>query len=100
MKRLLAVIASSVFAAGVTAADFYHGFSGDGNSDLSTQRYSADDFSGVQPSVGDSVDRYHGLADGNSDLFKSNLTARTDSGNDPDIYRGFSGNSDLEFWGP
>jgi len=99
MKRLLAVIASNVFAAGVSATDFYHGL-GDGNSDLSTQRYSADDFSGVQPSVGDSVDRYHGLADGNSDLFKSNRTARTDSGNDPDIYRGFSGNSDLEFWGP
>ena len=99
MKRLLAVIASSVFAAGVSAGDFYHDFSA-GNSDLSTQHLSAEDFSAVQPSVGDSVDRYHGLADGNSDLFKSDRTARTESGKDPNIYRGFSGNSDLEFWGP
>ena len=99
MKRLLAVIASSVFAAGVSAGNFYHDFSA-GNADLSTQRLNAEDFTGVQPSVGDSVDRYHGLADGNPDLFKSNRAAKTESGNAPNIYRGFSGNSDLELWGP
>ncbi len=94
MKRLLAVIASSFFAAGVSAADIYHGL-GDGNSDLSTQRVSAEDFTGVQPSVGDSVDRYQGWADGNPDLFKASGT--TNSSDDPDIYMSVSGNPDLQF---
>jgi hypothetical protein len=97
MKRLLAVIASSFFAAGVSAADIYHGL-GDGNSDLSTQRLSADDFAGAQPSVGDSVERYQGWAEGNPDLFKASGT--TTSSDDPDIYMGVSGNPDLEVWGP
>ena len=99
MKRLVAVVASSIFAAGVNAADFYSGL-GDGNSDLSAQRLSAEDFSGVQPSVGDSVARYHGWASGNPDLFKARRSGQTDSGNDPNIYRGLSGNPDLQFWGP
>ena len=97
MKRLLAVIASSIFAAGVSAADIYHGF-GDGNSDLTTQRLSAEDFTGVQPGVGDSVARYQGLAEGNPDLFKASGT--TKSTDDPDIYMSVSGNPDLELWGP
>ena len=99
MKRLLAVIASSVFAAGVSAADIYHGF-GDGNTDLSGQRASATDFVGVQPGVGDSVDRYHGWADGNSDLFKADNSGPADSGADPNIYKGIASNPDLELWGP
>ena len=70
MKRLLAVMASSFFVAGVSATDIYHGL-GDGNSDLSTPRLSASDFAGVQPGVGDSVSRYQGWADGNPDLFKA-----------------------------
>ena len=99
MKRLLAVIVSSFFAAGVSATDWY-GDVTDGNSDLSNPRVSAEDFSGVQPSVGDSVSRYHGLAQGNPDLFRAGRVARTDSVKDPDIYKGFSGDSDLEIWGP
>ena len=99
MKRLLAVIASSVFAVGVSAADFYHGF-GTGNSDLPTQRLGAQDFAGVQPSVGDSVNRYQGWADGNPDLFMADRSGPRDSGDDPNIYRGISGNPDLQFWGP
>ena len=99
MKRLIAVIASSVFAAGVSAADFYHGL-GAGNSDLSNQSLSAEDFAGAQPSVGDSVNRYQGFADGNPDLFMADRGGPSDSGDDPNIYRGISGNPDLEFWGP
>ena len=99
MKRLLAVIASSLFVAGVSAADIYYGV-GVGNSDLSTQRLNAQDFAGVQPSVGDSVDRYQGWAEGNPDLFLADRSGPSDSGDDPDIYRGISGNPDLQFWGP
>jgi hypothetical protein len=46
------------------------------------------------------VNRYQGLADGNPDLFTANRGGPSDSGDDPNIYRGISGNPDLEFWGP
>jgi hypothetical protein len=96
MKRLYAVIASSFFAAGVSAAGFYSGLD-QGNSDLSAQRVSAADFAGVQPSIGDSVDRYHGLAEGNPDLFKADRSGPNGDTSDPDFYHGFSGNPDLGF---
>lgn len=99
MKNLAAAIATTFIATGINAADIYHGL-GDGNSDLSTNRLSAQDFVGVQPSVGDSVERYQGLAAGNPDLFVADLSGPTDSGDDPDIYKGISGNPDLQFWGP
>ena len=62
-----------------------------------TQRLSAQDFARVQPIIGDSVSRYHGLAEGNPDLLKSDRSGTTDSGKDPDIYMGLSGNPDLQF---
>lgn len=96
MKRLLAMIASSVFAAGVSAADIYYGL-GDGNSDLSTERLSAEDFAGVQPGVGDSVDRYQGWADGNEDLFKADRSGPSGATSNPDIYMELGGNPDLQF---
>jgi hypothetical protein len=96
MKRLIATIASSLFAAGVSAADIYHEL-GKGNSDLPTQSLSAADFVGVQPSTGDSVSRYHGWEEGNPDLFKTEGSGMTEAGKDPDIYKGLGGNSDLEF---
>ena len=99
MKRLLAVMVSSVFAAAVSGADIYHGF-GAGNSDLTTQRLAADDFTGVQPSVGDSVNRYHGWGKGNPDLFAADRSDPSGSVDDPDIYKSISGNPDLELWGP
>jgi len=99
MKKFAAAIVTTLFATGINAADIYYGL-GDGNSDLSTQRFSADDFSGVQPSVGDSVKRYQGWAEGNPDLFVADTGGPTDSGDDPDIYKGISGNPDLQFWGP
>lgn len=96
MKTIFTTVAATLFAANINAIEIYHGLA-EGNSDLSTQRLSAADFVGVQPSVGDSVDRYHGWADGNPDLFKSDPSNPTDTGDDPDIYRGASGNPDLSF---
>ena len=69
MKTIITAIAASLFTAGVSAADIYHGLA-EGNSDLSPWAAEAHDFTGVQPSVGDSFDRYHGFADGNPDLFQ------------------------------
>ncbi len=96
MKTAITTIAATLFAANVSATEIYHGLA-NGNSDLSTQRVSAEDFVGVQPSVGDSVDRYRGWADGNPDLFKSNQSSPTDSGERPDIYMNLRGNPDLLF---
>ena len=96
MKRLLAVIASSFFAAGVSAAGFYSGLD-EGNSDLSTQRVSAEDIAGVQPSVGDSTNRYQGWARGNPDLFKADRSGPNGATTDPDIYQSQGGNPDLQF---
>ena len=95
MKTIITA-AAILFAANVSAADIYRGF-GEGNTDLSTPRLSAEDFVGVQPSVGDSVDRYHGLADGNADLFKGDGDQSIESTGRPDIYGNVSGNPDLRF---
>lgn len=95
MKTIITA-AAALFAANISASDFYHGLE-EGNSDLYTAPVSAADFTGVQPSIGDSADRYHGLADGNSDLFKTDRGSRTESTEDPDIYRGLGGNPDLRF---
>ena len=52
----------------------------------------------MQPCVGDSLNRYHGLDDGNADLFKADQsTGLTDSGYAPDIYMGIAGNPDFHF---
>ena len=96
MKTIITAIAASLFAVSVNATDFYNGLDA-GNPDLSTQRVSASDFVGVQPGVGDSLNRYHGLDDGNADLFKADNSGRTDSGDAPDIYMGIAGNADLNF---
>ena len=96
MKTIITTVAATLFAANINAIEIYHDF-GVGNSDLSPQRVSTEDFAGMQPSVGDSVDRYHGLADGNPDLFKADRSGPTDTGDNPDIYRGLSGNPDLSF---
>ncbi len=96
MKTIITAAAATLFAVTASAADFYQGLD-QGNSDLSAQLPSAGDFAGVQPSIGDSVDRYHGWADGNPDLFKADVSSHTKSGNDPDIYKSLSGNPDLQF---
>jgi hypothetical protein len=96
MKTIITAAAATLFAANISASDFYHGLE-NGNSDLSTQRVSADDFTGVQPSVGDSVSRYHGWDDGNPDLFKGDGSQSRSSTGRPDIYMNVSGNPDLQF---
>ena len=96
MKRLLAVIATSFFAVGVSANDVYGSF-GQGNSDVSDQHPPHDHMVAAQPSVGDSFDRYQGLAYGNPDLFKAVRLGPNGDTSDPDIYHGVGGNSDLQF---
>jgi hypothetical protein len=97
MKTIITTAAAALFAANVGAVEIYDLFVA-GNPDASTQRVtSAEDFAGVQPSIGDSVDRYHGWAEGNPDLFNSRGSGPADSGDDPDIYKGVSGNPDLHF---
>lgn len=96
MKTVITTIAATLFTVSVNAADVYHGLDV-GNSDLSTPRLSAKDFAGVQPGIGDSVNRYHGLADGNGDLFKADRNGSTAGSDDPDIYSNLSGNSDLAY---
>ena len=95
MKTIITV-AAVLFAANLSAADVYRGLE-EGNSDLSNPRLSADDFVGEQPSIGDSVERYHGFADDNSDLFKGDGSRTTNSSGQPDIYINASGNPDLSF---
>ena len=51
----------------------------------------------MQPSIGDSVERYRGFADGNPDLFKTDGTQERPSTGQPDIYMNVSGNPDLSF---
>jgi hypothetical protein len=94
--KTITTIAAALFAANVSAFDIYYDL-GEGNSDLSAERISAEDFVGVQPSIGDSVERYHGWADGNPDLFQVDFSGPTDSGDNPDIYMVFSGSPDLQY---
>ena len=53
--------------------------------------------SNTQPSIGDSVSRYHGWAEGNPDLFKADRSGSSGSTSDPDIYKNVSDNPDLQF---
>ena len=96
MKTIITTAAAALFAANVGAVEIYHGLE-EGNSDLNTHRVSANDFAGVQPSIGDSVSRYQGWADGNPDLFKADGAQERPSTGRPDIYMNVSGNPDLHF---
>ena len=95
MKTIMTA-AAVLFAANVSATDYYYGM-GEGNQELHTQRMSASDFVDVQPGIGDSFDPYHGLADGNVDLFKGDGTQSIESTGRPDIYGNVSRNPDLDF---
>ena len=96
MKTIITAAAAALFAANVSAVEIYQGFA-DGNLDVTTQRASANEYAGVQPSVGDSVSRYQGWAEGNPDLFKADRSGSNGAGSDPDIYMGLGGNPDLQF---
>jgi hypothetical protein len=94
--KSITTLAAALFATQVSAIEIYYDL-GEGHPDLSAERITAEDFAGVQPSVGDSVDRYHGWAEGNPDLFQVDRSGPTDSGNDPDIYMNLHENPDLHF---
>ena len=69
-------VAATLFtaaAAAVSAADVYHGFAG--NPDL-VRQYNAVETTAMQPGIGSEIDRYHGVADRNADLF--NVSRRTE----------------------
>jgi hypothetical protein len=69
MKTITTIVAA-LFAGNVSAFDIYYGL-GKGNPDLSTERLSAEDFAGVQPSIGDSVDLRRHSSVGSSNSRKS-----------------------------
>jgi len=93
---IITTVAATLFTAAATAsaADVYQGFAG--NPDL-VRQYNAVASVAVQPAVGSDIDRYHGLADGNADLFNVMIDGPTNSGNAPQIYSGAQGNPDLAF---
>lgn len=102
MKTITTTLTATLFslaAAGVSAADVYQGLSA-GHPDLSSQPAGIEDGFGVSataPGVGSQIDRYHGIADGNADLFNVRLQGPSDSGERPNIYGGAQGNPDLSF---
>lgn len=97
MKTIATAIAASLFAVSVSASDIYHGFAG--NPDLYDGYVSSmDDISATRPGIGDSFDRYHGLSDGNPDLFGDvNSGVLRRSSGPANVYHGFEiGNPDLQ----
>ena len=89
-------VAATLFtaAATVSAANVYQGFAG--NPDL-VRQYNAVETTAVQPGIGSDIDRYHGIADGNADLFNVMLDGQRSSHETPQIYAGAEGNPDLTF---
>jgi hypothetical protein len=102
MKTITTTLTATLFslaAAGVSAADVYQGLSG-GHPDLSSQPAGIEDGFGVSPTppgVGSQIDRYHGIADGNAELFNVRIQGPSDSGERPNIYGAAEGNPDLSF---
>jgi len=96
MKTFITMFAATILTVGASAADVYHGLE-EGNSYLSRQRVAAEDFIGVQPSIGSGVERYHGWANGNPDPFKSGRSDTTGSNRLPNVYVGVAGNPDLHY---
>lgn len=88
MKILLAAVVTAAFAASAMADDIYNGLA-KGNPDLNRGRLANPPVVAVQPGVGDSLNIYHGLDDGNADLFRTpkDEGARSFSEN-PDIFSG------------
>jgi len=103
MKTITTTLAATLFAVaatGVSAAeDVYQGL-GVGHPDLSSHPTGVEDGFGVsamQPGVGSQVERYQGIAKGNSDLFDLRLEAPARQSQSPTIYGAAQGNPDLSF---
>ena len=93
--KLAPVAAALVFAASAQAAESYYAFT-DGNPDITSDRNELRAVTAMQPSVGADFDRYHGIADGNRDLFGVDLGTAS-GGERPDIYGVFGGSRDLSY---
>jgi len=97
MIKTLAISAALLVGAGAQAADSYEQFTA-GNPDVRSGDIGYQGVTAVQPGVGSDIDRYHGIATGNSDLFAVDLEqARRDSGERPDIYGPFGKSPDLTY---
>lgn len=103
MKTITTTLTATLFtlaAAGASAADVYQGLSA-GHPDLSSQPAGIEDGFGVsatQPGVGSRFDRYHGIAEGNNDLFNVRLDVPSKRNSErPSIYGAAQGNPDLSF---
>lgn len=96
--QTLAIAAAALLTAGAQAADSYTQFTA-GNPDSARQRITYEGRTAVAPSIGSSLDRYQGIAQGNSDLFSVDRSAAFNReharSERPDIYGPFGGNPDL-----
>ncbi len=93
MTKTLITAAALLLSASVQAADSrQHFVSGNPDSDNSRSFYDA---MAAVPSAGD-VERYHGIARGNSDLFGVEL-GRSQPHMRPDIYGAFGASPELAF---
>ena len=96
-KTILATAVSATLftaTANVSAANVYQGFAD--NPDL-VHQYNTVDTTAMQPGIGSDIDRYHGVADDNADLFNVMLDGQSSSHETPQIYAGAEGNPDLAF---
>lgn len=95
MNKYVATIFATIFAGSVSAADAYQDLTR-GNPDSYVNAASGSEMSGVQPGVGDSLNRYNGWDDGHPDLFKGDFDNYAGT-QDPDIYGVLGGSPDLDF---
>ena len=104
MKTITTSLAATLFSVAATGAlaagDFYQGL-GAGHPDLYSHPAAVEHgfgVSAVQPGVGSQIDRYQGIAGGNTDLFNVRLDGPVKhNGERPAIYSGAEGNPDLSF---
>lgn len=82
MKHFITAAAATLFSVSlsVSAADIYREL-GQGNPDLNAWAAGGGVYAGIQPGVGDSIDRYHGFSDGNPDLFQAGERMSSGTGN-------------------
>ena len=91
MNKLIIATAAALFVTAASADDVYRGLAS-GNGDLQDSHI---EYAGVQPGVGDSLDRYQGFGDGNTDLFKSADVPNMDGGERPMAYGNLGANPDI-----
>jgi hypothetical protein len=95
MTKTLIATAAILFAASVQAADSRQQFI-DGNPDSDNTRGFYNGMTAVQPGIGTDLDRYHGIADDNPDLFNVEL-GPSPKHERPEIYGPFGASPDLSY---